>query len=210
MSLFIPPNYIIGTPRIKVSTDINYIPNNLLLGELAYGFDDNTLFIGSPDSNLPTVIISDNKINNLIATYFDDHLTAHISSLLTTKADLTHSNVFIGMNEFPYLHVSDSAPAQRNLPVTIRMVKEFMQETLASLGLLQNVTVGIYQFLDEPLKEIVIQHNKHTLNFDVVEVLEAETNNYHKPEIETLDDNSFKLIFSYSILLSLIKVIFYV
>ena len=341
MSLFTPPNYLINTPRIKVSTDINYIPENLQLGELSYGFNDNTLFIGSPDSNLATVIISDDKINNLIANYFNNNLTAHISSLLATKADLTHSNVFVNMNEFPYLNIStsapsqrnlpvtvrmlteyitslnlippldppspdpnlnllvittdqglaslsynftsnsliattldnqssstifsgpstfasfltssvtltvtdkapssaavafelnkkadlthsniftnmnefpylriaDSAPSQRNLPVTIRMLREYVQETLAELGLIQNVSVGLYQFLDEALEEVIVQHNKHTVNFEVIEILEAETDAQHIVPITVLDDNSFKLNFSYPILLSLVKVIFYV
>lgn len=166
-----------NTTVIKYTNSPTYTPT-LLPGELAYNYMSGTMFIGAlnPSDSPKTLIANNNSFQNFLTTDINLNVSNKVPTSrsvrleLDKKADLTHSNQFVGMNEFPYLRIRDAAPAQLDIAVTIRMLEDY----LVALGIDPSSTVArrkTYHF-SVPLMEWVIDHNENTtaINVQVIDI----------------------------------------
>jgi hypothetical protein len=102
-------------------------PTVLEEGKLFFDFTNNQLLIGTGGG-----VRYATNIDHLLSSVLDqneEHKTLSSKALykiLLNKVDLRHSNKFTGMNEFPYLKISTSAPSQKDIVVTIRMLEDYL------------------------------------------------------------------------------------
>lgn len=194
-----------GILRLKYANRPLYNPLNLLPGELAYNYLDNTLYIGNLDNiNNPDpikIIAGNNSFINFLVNDISDSIpdkvptSAAVALALSHKADLTHSNIFTGMNEYPYLKISTAAPSQQNITVTIKMLTEYIDGRLINISGWSNPNIGshsintniffeIYTITPASLiydgsdpnnitYEYLVNHNHNTLNFEVLSIIET-------------------------------------
>lgn len=103
-------------------------------GEIGYDYVTETAYVGALNNNPNIPIVS--KQNSLINFLCYD-VSETVSNMAPTaravrlelnkKADLTYSNRFTGMNEFPYLSILESPPSQQDVVVTIRMLRGYIE-----------------------------------------------------------------------------------
>jgi hypothetical protein len=198
---------------IKYSNNPEYSPWNLLRGELSYNYESNTLMIGNlinPGANKPvTIFTGTNDFANLLISAVSVAVTdkaptsASVAYALNQKADLTHSNKFTGINEFPYLDISTCAPIQENMPVTIKMLLDHLggeNARILSIQLFNN-------YLEPDQSKILVQHSSGFPNFEVVSITDTSGDKHVAP-VEVIDQDSFIINFSTPTAVE-VKVMFY-
>lgn len=201
-----------SSSKIKYTTD----PNAVLLlnpGELGFNFASGTLQVGTINPALPPKIIIDQ--NNSFINYLTSDLNTTVTNKVPTsatvrreldkKADLTHSNQFTGMNEFPYLRVNDAAPSQENIAVTIKMLRDYLdgvskdiKTTIAAGGNTSGVDgaakVTKRFIFPEPIEMWDVQHDMHTriVTMTIVDLL----GNQQVAPYKHITDNRLQIYFS--------------
>lgn len=214
-----------NTTVIKYTNSPTYTPT-LLPGELAYNYMSGTMFIGAlnPSDNPKTLIANNNSFQNFLTTDINLNVSNKVPTSrsvrleLDKKADLTHSNQFVGMNEFPYLRIRDAAPAQLDIAVTIRMLEDWMLgdggninnsiiNDLIDQKLVQfpKITFREYSFLD-PLLIWNISHEFNTINLDLTI---TDENGIEQKAPYNKTNNSIQIVFSTPVA-GKVRVVFYV
>jgi hypothetical protein len=103
-------------------------------GEIGYDYVTETAYIGSLNNtpNIP-IVSKQNSLINFLCHDVSETISNMAPSAravrleLNKKADLTFSNRFTGMNEFPYLNILEAPPSQQDVVVTIRMLKGYIE-----------------------------------------------------------------------------------
>lgn len=214
-----------NTTVIKYTNSPTYIPT-LLPGELAYNYMSGTMLIGAlnPSDSPKTLIGNNNSFQNFLTTDVNLNISNKVPTSrsvrleLDKKADLTHSNQFTGMNEFPYLRIRDAAPAQLDIAVTIRMLEDWMLGDGGDINKsiindllnqkLENITQITFREYNFPVPLLTwdINHNFNTLNLDLTII---DSNNVENKAPYTKTNNSVQIVFTTPIA-GKARIIFYV
>lgn len=206
------------------NTTIKYTnsPNSALSlgpGELGYNYATGNYMIGPLNPSNPNVILISQ--NNSFYEYLTADINLNVTNKVPTsravaieldkKASIMHSNQFTGMNEFPYLRVIDAAPAQENIVVTIKMLREYLEGTydLSGVQVFPGVIEKIlkeklpevstptivkkFRFMS-PIKTWDIEHNMNTDNFSIV-ILDTN-NKQNEAPVHIVDLNHIQVLFT--------------
>jgi len=199
------------TSSLKLAyTNSPVINTKLSTGELLYNYYNNILYLGAYNTNDPNIKLID--FNNALVKFLTPDISETISDKVPTaravrlelnkKADLTYSNRFTGMNEFPYLNVIDAAPSQQNIAVTIKMLKDYIE---GSRGVIRKLiddyaptvtTKSVYKeykFLT-PNLNWKINHSKNTTFFSI-NIVDSDGQQHDAP-LEIIDKNNFIIHFN--------------
>jgi hypothetical protein len=177
----------------------SYATGNFMIGPLNPS-DPNTILISANNSFFENVT---SDINYNITTKVPTSRSVAIA--LDKKADLTHSNQFTGMNEFPYLRIIDSAPAQENIAVTIKMIRDYLEGTSDRMGVIDQILADklpkistpsiIKRFkFNIPLLHWEINHDMKTTDFTFIVLDQDEIQN--EAPFTIVDENTFIINFT--------------
>lgn len=212
---YVTDNTSTGKIKYTNSPSISLILNP---GELGFNFASGVLSIGSPGASGATTTLIDQ--NNSFVNFLTSDISLNQNTKVPTarsvrqeldkKADLSHSNKFTGMNEFPYLRIIDAAPSQVNMTVTIKMLQDYLTGDSTNSGVLPVLIDAAVSKLDlssgsktkkfiirSPLKTWDIDHGMNSRSF-TLSILDVD-NNQHDAPYTIIDENRFQIHFSVAI-----------
>lgn len=207
----VTPTSTTPTPSLKLSyTNSPIVNTKLSTGELLYNYYNNILYLGSYNASDPNIKLID--FNNTFVRFLTPDINETITDKVPTsravklelnkKADLTHSNQFTGMNEFPYLRILEAAPSQQDIAVTIRMLKDYIE---GSEGVIKKLidnyaptvtTKSIYKEykFPIPITDWKVSHSENT-TFLSTYILDSEGQEHDAP-LEIINKNNFIIHFN--------------
>jgi len=207
----VTPTSTTPTSSLKLSyTNSPIVNTKLSTGELLYNYYNNILYLGAYNASDPNIKLID--FNNTFVRFLTPEINENISDKVPTsravrlelnkKADLTHSNQFTGMNEFPYLRILDAAPAQQNIAVTIRMLKDYIEGTEGVIKKLiedyapSGSTKSVYKEYKFPIPILdwTISHSENT-EFFSTNIIDSNGQQHDAP-LEIINKNNFIIHFN--------------
>jgi len=185
-------------------------------GQFGIHYPTKTVYIGAynpSDSNIP-IISNENSFVQFLTGAVDENVSNKVPTSravrleLNKKADLTYSNQFTGMNEFPYLRVVDAAPSQLDIAVTIRMLKDYIEGEYSAINKLIEEAVAklpggggsgsnsifVKYVFNTPILEWDIKHKYNTISFSFI--IKDNNNIQHEAPYDIINSNNFIIRFN--------------